>query len=323
MSQHSGSTNSGIAKTGPMRAFLLCCALTCSAAALASGGGGGGGFGGTSMPSASTPSYDPVVEFQKGVDAIKASQFKDAQRAFDHVLSSNSQHPQANFLAGYSRAALGNDKGALKFYQKAIKYEADLIVAHRELALSLIRLGKRDEAQAELTELQSRAAACAGTCPKASEIDAAVKAVETALSTGTAAPPSGNTTGMRIPAPTLGDQTYLQAVALINEGHYEAAIAQLREASMTFGPHPDILTYLGFAHRKLGRYAQAEMYYRQALAIAPHHVGATEYYGELMVERGDLVGARHMLARLERTCTYGCAETEELRRWIVKAQPGA
>ncbi|MEO8115177.1 MAG: tetratricopeptide repeat protein, partial [Phenylobacterium sp.] len=68
--------------------------------------------------------------------------------------------------------------------------------------------------------------------------------------------------------------------------------------------------------RKKGDYARAESYYRQALAIAPEHRGATEYYGELKVERGDLAGARVLLAKLDRVCAYGCAEAEELRRWI-------
>ena len=60
-----------------------------------------------------------------------------------------------------------------------------------------------------------------------------------------------------------------------------------------------------------------------ALAIAPAHRGATEYYGELKVERGDMAGARLMLAALDRTCAYGCAEAEELRRWIdAGGEPG-
>ena len=32
--------------------------------------------------------------------------------------------------------------------------------------------------------------------------------------------------------------------------------------------------------------------------------------------RGDTAGAKLMLARLDRICAYGCAEAEELRRWI-------
>ncbi len=73
----------------------------------------------------------------------------------------------------------------------------------------------------------------------------------------------------------------------------------------------------------MGQLDRAEGYYRQALAVAPTHRGATEYFGELMVERGDLVGARRMLAALDRQCAFGCAEAETLRLWITKgADPG-
>ena len=34
------------------------------------------------------------------------------------------------------------------------------------------------------------------------------------------------------------------------------------------------------------------------------------------VERGDLAGARAKLAQLDRICSFGCYEAEELRRWI-------
>jgi Flp pilus assembly protein TadD len=121
-----------------------------------------------------------------------------------------------------------------------------------------------------------------------------------------------------------GDTAYLQAVSLINEHRYQEAIEALQRARATFGAHPDVLTYLGFSNRKLGRYAVAESYYRQALAAAPNHKGATEYYGELLVERGDLAGAERMLARLDSLCTFGCAEAEELRRWVeARAEPAS
>jgi Flp pilus assembly protein TadD len=113
-----------------------------------------------------------------------------------------------------------------------------------------------------------------------------------------------------------GDRAYLDAVSLINDHRYEAAIASLEAAKAAFGPHPDILTYLGFANRKLGRFEIAESYYKAALAASPGHRAASEYYGELMVERGDKAGARRMLASLETSCTFGCAEADELHRWI-------
>ena len=113
-----------------------------------------------------------------------------------------------------------------------------------------------------------------------------------------------------------GDAAYVQAVSLINEHRYDEALASLAAARLTFGPHPDLLTYQGYTWRKKGQLDRAEGYYRQALAIAPNHRGATEYYGELKVERGDTAGAKLMLARLDQLCTFGCAEAEELRRWI-------
>jgi Tfp pilus assembly protein PilF len=113
-----------------------------------------------------------------------------------------------------------------------------------------------------------------------------------------------------------GDAAYVQAVSLINERRYDEALVSLAKAAETFGPHPDILTYQGYTWRKKGDYARAETYYREALAIDPRHIGATEYYGELKAARGDIAGARLMLAKLDKLCAYGCADAEELRRWI-------
>ena len=36
----------------------------------------------------------------------------------------------------------------------------------------------------------------------------------------------------------------------------------------------------------------------------------------MMIERGDMAGARRMLAKLDSLCAFGCAEAEELRRWV-------
>ena len=113
-----------------------------------------------------------------------------------------------------------------------------------------------------------------------------------------------------------GDLAYTRAVSLINEHRFGEALAALDEAERVLGPHPDILTYKGYVWRKMGHLDTAETFYRAALAEAPGHRGATEYYGELKVIRGDLPGARKMLAKLEDECAFGCVEAEDLRRWI-------
>jgi len=313
--------------TSKVRLTLLATAalvlIAAPPASLASGGGmGGGGMGmGSGMPSVAAPTYDPVVEYQHGVADLQSGKFKDAERDFDHVLTMAPSNADALFMMGQAKVGRGDLKGAAHVYEKALKVDPKQIGASRELAIIDVKLGQAAKASAQLDALKARATACADACPEAADLKAAIGAVQAALApnaTASLKPPS-----LLFGDAAHGDRSYVQAVRLINEGRYDEALARLREASAVFGPHPDVLTYTGFTYRKLHQYDRAEAYYRQALAIAPNHVGATEYYGELMVVRGDLPGARHMLSRLETLCTFGCVEVEDLRRWIENPPPHA
>ena len=276
--------------------------------------GGGGGMGMPSMPSESAPTYDAAAEYRDGVAALGEKRFKDAKRNFDRVLVMDPKNANANYLAGMARVGLQDHKGAARFFEKAIKYDNNLIAAHKQYGVALAAVGQKDKAQAELDALKARAAQCGESCPQAADLKDAIAAITTQLGTPQARIDSAPS--LMFASAEGGDHAYLDAVALINERRYEDAIASLHRAEQAFGPHPDVLTYLGFANRKLKRYDIAEGYYLAALRLAPNHRGATEYYGELMVERGDLAGARAKLAVLDRTCSFGCYEAEELRRWI-------
>lgn len=276
--------------------------------------GGGGGGGGSSAPSESAPQYDPAAEYLKGMAALKAKDFKAARTAFDRVISVAPKDANSQYLAGMSRAGLNDWKGARRNFERAAKLAPDLIRASRELGVAHAKLGDRPKAEAVAAGLKTKASACGTSCAQGPELAEAIKAIEAAL-VGT--PAAAADSKLLFASAKAGDLRYLTAVSLINEGRYSDAITELQEARSSFGPHPDILTYLGFSYRKLGQFDKAEAYYRQALATAPTHRGATEYYGELMVERGDLAGARNMLAKLDRQCSFGCAEAEELRGWIV------
>ena len=291
--------------------------LTGSTALLANPGGSGG-----SAPSASAPSYDPAAEYRKGIEALQAQRYQEAKKAFERVLSVAPGDANTNLLAGLAAAGLNDLKAARKYYERAVKADKELVGARRELGVTYVKLGDRAKADAQLAALKAMQAKCAGACAKAAEIGGAVEALTAAMGT----PPQARLEtrpSLLFASAAAGDRAYLDAVALINEGRYEAAIESLTAARATFGPHPDVLTYLGFAHRKLGRFDAAETYYRAALAAVPDHRGATEYYGELMVERGDLAGAERMLTRLESSCDFGCAEADELRRWIEAARSRA
>ena len=283
----------------------------------------GGGGTTPSTPSRDTPQFDAADEYRKGIEALKAQKYPDAKASFKKVLDVAPTDAATNFLAGMADAGLNDLKSAQKHYERAVKADKKLVAAHQELGITYAKLGQRDKALAELVILQKLDQDCAGTCKDAKTIKDAIAAVQAAL--GAPAQASLQTSPpLLFASAEAGDSAYLEAVGLINEGKYQQAIASLDRAKASFGAHPDILTYLGFANRKLGRYDVAVSYYRQALAAAPQHKGATEYYGELMVERGDLAGAKAMLAKLDSWCTFGCAESDELRRWIeAKGKPAS
>ena len=268
-----------------------------------------------STPSTTAPDFDAAAEYRKGMDALKAGEYTAAKSSFARVLGVAPNDANTNFLAGMADAGLNDYKAAAKHYEKAVRQDGKLIVAQQELGLTYVKLGDTAKAQATLTKLQGMSTSCNSTCKEADQLAKAVSAVQAALGQPSAAVLTTKPS-LLFASAKAGDTAYLQAVSLINEHRYQEAIDALQRAKATFGAHPDVLTYLGFANRKLRRYDVAESYYRQALAVAPNHKGATEYYGEMMIERGDMAGAKRMLAKLDSLCTFGCAEAEELRRWV-------
>jgi Flp pilus assembly protein TadD len=285
------------------------------------GGGAPGAVGGRMGPGdqgAIQPEYDPAQEYQKGAAALQAGKYKDAVRAFSHVVDSEPKSADGWLMLGESKSGAGDEKGAEKAYERSVKLDDSSIQARRELAISLVKLGQTDKAQAQLDSLKASAAKCGDTCPQAADLKAAISAVQGQMTPGS--PPAAandSQSHLSLATPEEGAGAYVRAVSLINEQRWDDALASLAKASMAIGPHPDILTYEGYVWRHKGDWAKAEDYYRQALALDPENKGATEYYGELKVLKGDVAGARAMLAKLDNVCTFGCAEAEELRRWIA------
>jgi len=94
---------------------------------------------------------------------------------------------------------------------------------------------------------------------------------------------------------------------------YNSAYEKLLEAHKVESRNPDILNYLGFTLRKVGKYEQAEEYYLQGLKIKPDHNGINEYLGELYVKTQRLDLAKERLAVLK---NCNCEEYEELKEVI-------
>ena len=253
------------------------------------------------------------IRIQVALSNLKANDFKTAKTAFDRVIPFAGKDANTYFLAGAARIGLNDWKGAAKMLEKAVKIDPGMVPARRDLGIAYAQTGDKAKAQAVVDWLGVQITACSGACDTLKEAQSAIKAALGGAPISSLSPDKS----LLFASTATGDHVYLDAVSLINQGRYEAAITALNTAQKSFGPHPDILTYLGFANRKLKRYDVAESYYRAALTAAPGHRGATEYYGELMVERGDLAGARTKLAQLDDQCRFGCAEAEELRHWVI------
>ena len=94
---------------------------------------------------------------------------------------------------------------------------------------------------------------------------------------------------------------------------YKKAIENLLEANSQNPGDPDTLNFLGFSHRKIGDYDNAEIYYSMGLEIDPKHIGINEYMGELFVATNRIDEAKKRLAVLK---NCNCKEYNELKQVI-------
>lgn len=291
------------------------------------------------MPSSpSGPQVDPQASYEEGLAALQAGDCKKAEKKFGEVLTVAPKFPEANYFMGLAKTKCGKDKQSIKYFERAIKERETFIEAREQLALASLRLGERADAEGQLAAIKAIIAGCTDeTCdaPFVERANKAVAKIEAALAgpaaEGAASEGGGGDDGedsdgedgnfvplfIASADEDAGAARYREAVKLINQERYAEAIEDLYLAQAISGPHPDILNYLGYAHRKLGKFDEARNYYGQALALDPDHLGANEYLGELYLELGDLKAAKKQVARLDRICTFGCAEREDLARLVA------
>ena len=90
---------------------------------------------------------------------------------------------------------------------------------------------------------------------------------------------------------------------------YSQAFSKLEKALKADKKNPDILNYMGFTSRKVGKFEQAEKFYLKGLSIKPDHNGINEYLGELYVQTNRIDKANE---RLEVLKGCNCEEYQEL-----------
>jgi len=290
--------------------------LLAAAVAYSAGGGGMGGRGGGGR---SGP--DPNEAYREGIEFLAAGDCKKAERKFRVVLKAVSRNAEINYLRGAALACMDKHKIAVKHFRRAIRYDESMYFAYGRLGLSYLALEKPRDAHDQLARLAELRAQCSEECePKLirahDDLDAAIRGGAGGAKDSAGQTESGAEHSLLFEGSSEPRTSYFGAVQLINAGEFEVAIVALRELAAKIGPVPDVLNYLGYAHRRLGRFDESLAYYRQALALDPMHRGANEYLGELFVELGEIDSAEERLAVLDRACPFGCAEYEDLKRRI-------
>jgi len=139
------------------------------------------GTGTLCSPFPEHPAYDPNVEFQKGLAAYKAGDYAKAKWEFDRVLYLAPTNADALFAEGMAEVGLGDLAGAAQAYSQALKWSPKQINAARELAITEAKLGKDDQAAAQLAALKAWAARCGAGCREANELNSAIDAVQAVL----------------------------------------------------------------------------------------------------------------------------------------------
>lgn len=280
-----------------------------------------GSSGGGSMSSTPSTREDPQAAYQAGVAAMNAQNYREAIRQFRAARRGLPDNSTINFALG--RAYVGNneDGEAQGAFERAITDAAAPVGAWLELGRLHLRAGRREQATAIQTSLTNKVATCDATCGDArrAQLQTALTQLTQALEAPATPAADPAVTGWNFPSVEEGRAAYAEAVGLINQERYAEAFEALERTQAAVGPHADVLNYMGFTSRKLGRLDDALAYYDEALTLDPNHLGATEYLGELYIQMGELGRARTQLARLDDLCAYGCAQREELARWIEDA----
>lgn len=298
----------------------LALALVCADApqALADGGGGGGVMTGPS----GSQTANPAAAYQAGVAALQARNYAEAVRQLRIARRAAPNDGVINYALGLALVGANDTDEARSAFERSVRDANAPAGARLQLGLLLIQAGDRDHAMEQQTALRDAINRCDTRCgdQRRAQLQAAYDQLTRALD-APADPPAADpaTTGWNFPSVEEGRVAYAEAVGLINRERFADGLDALARAQSAVGPHPDILNYMGFASRKLGRFDDALSYYHEALAIDPDHLGANEYLGELYLQMGDFGRARHQLARLDQLCAYGCAQREELARWIDTA----
>lgn len=124
----------------------------------------------------------------------------------------------------------------------------------------------------------------------------------------------------RASAKMTDEELFYAGYWLAKNGQYQQALDYLTLAGRK---DERVLTYIGYATRKLGRVDEALPFYQQALAANPNYVVARAYLGEAFLTKGEPGKARAELGEIAERCGAACPAYVDLKGHIADYEAAA
>lgn len=118
----------------------------------------------------------------------------------------------------------------------------------------------------------------------------------------------------RASATMTDEELFYAGYWLAKNGQYQQALGYLTLAGKK---DERVLTYIGYATRKLGHLEEALPFYQQALAANPNYVVARAYLGEAFLTKGEPDKARAELGEIAQRCGAACPAYVDLKGHIA------
>lgn len=119
-----------------------------------------------------------IKRYQDAVKYYQEGKIKQAENELEKFLGSVGEHAGGNFLMGMVRIQQQDFEKARTSFRTTVKLDPAMVSPKGWLGAVEAVLGNKAAALEQKAELEKMKAACAGTCPKASEIDLEIQRID-------------------------------------------------------------------------------------------------------------------------------------------------
>lgn len=173
------------------------------------------GGGNKELPKAQE-TMDPSALYKQAVEQIQKKEYQRAVAILRDVLDRRAQDPAANFMMGVAQIGLNDLPEAKRFLVRAVSEKPDLADAVGRLGWVEAQMNNPAGAKAQRDALEKLRDKCAGTCPDASAINAAIATIDS-VTTGADKPPVSAAARFNQGVDALGAKNYAEADAAFGD----------------------------------------------------------------------------------------------------------